>query len=260
MKLEAREVTVCYGRNTALEKVSLTVRPHEWWMVAGPNGAGKSTLAKVLSRSVPFSGKLYLDEVEAKCIPNLEFAQKVGMLTQNHASTYGFSVAEVVSLGRYAWRGGYFRGRDPEGKGKIREALRQTGLEGMEHRSLLTLSGGELQRVFLAQVLAQNPQVLILDEPTNHLDLPFQKQLFELVGKWLEAGDRAVVTVMHDLTLARSCGTHALLLDRGRCAACGPVREALSRENLRRVYGMDVQEWMRDMLSEWTEEDDRKEP
>ena len=72
---------------------------------------------------------------------------------------------------------------------------------------MLTLSGGELQRTFLAQVLAQDPKLLLLDEPTNHLDLIYQKQIFALIGSWLREPGRAVVSVVHDLSLARSFGT-----------------------------------------------------
>ena len=132
-------------------------------------------------------------------------------------------------------------------------ALELTGLEELRDRNMLTLSGGEIQRVFLAQVLAQDPEILILDEPANHLDLLFQKQFFDMVQRWLEEPGRAVITVMHDLSLARKYGTHALLLDRGRCAGQGKAPEVLSPEALRNVYGMDVYGWMKDLLNTWNE-------
>ena len=121
----------------------------------------------------------------------------------------------------------------------------------MAQRSALTLSGGELQRAFLAQVFAQDPKLLLLDEPTNHLDLVYQKQVFALIQDWLKKGHRAVVSVVHDLSLAKAYGSHALLLDRGRVFAFGTVKEVLTRENLARVYKMDVYEWMQRMLEQW---------
>ena len=121
----------------------------------------------------------------------------------------------------------------------------------MAQRSALTLSGGELQRAFLAQVFAQDPKLLLLDEPTNHLDLVYQKQVFALIQDWLKKGHRAVVSVVHDLSLAKAYGSHALLLDRGRVLAFGTVKEVLTRENLARVYKMDVYEWMQRMLEQW---------
>ena len=116
---------------------------------------------------------------------------------------------------------------------------------------MLTLSGGEQQRVFLAQVLCQDPELLILDEPANHLDLPYQKELFSLIGNWLKTPGRAAVTVMHDLSLARKYGSHALLMDRGRCAAQGKTGDVLTPDALRQAYGMDVYGWIRELLQCW---------
>jgi iron complex transport system ATP-binding protein len=95
---------------------------------------------------------------------------------------------------------------------------------------------------------------MILDEPANHLDLKYQKQLFSLIQAWLKEPGRAVMSVVHDLNLARRYGTHAVLMDQGKCIAQGPIGEVMTQENLRQVYGMDVYEWMRTMLSQWTEE------
>ena len=138
-----------------------------------------------------------------------------------------------------------------EDREKIDEALALTGLKGMRKRNMLTLSGGEQQRVFLAQVFCQDPNILILDEPANHLDLPFQKELFSLIGEWLKTPGRAVITVMHDLSLARKFGTHTLLMDRGRCAGQGKASEVLTPEALQAVYGMDVYGWIRELLDAW---------
>ena len=135
----------------------------------------------------------------------------------------------------------------------MEKALEITGLTAPRHASLLPLSGGEMQRVFLAQVFAQDPQVLILDEPANHLDMNYQQQIFSLILKWLKEPGRAVLSVVHDLSLARRYGTHAVLLDRGKCVSQGLISEVMTPENLRQVYGMDVYAWMREMLSQWQE-------
>lgn len=114
-----------------------------------------------------------------------------------------------------------------------------------------SLSGGELQRTFLAQVFAQNPQILILDEPANHLDLIYQKHIFSLIETWLRQPGRAVVSVVHDLSLARKYGTHAVLMHRGQCAAQGKIGDVMTAEKLQAVYEMDVYGWMREMLGQW---------
>ena len=116
---------------------------------------------------------------------------------------------------------------------------------------MLTLSGGELQRTFLAQVFAQDPQILILDEPANHLDLVYQKHIFSLIEQWLKEPGRAVLSVVHDLSLAKRYGTHAVLISQGKCTAQGEINQVLTPENLRAVYDMDVYAWMNDMLQQW---------
>ena len=249
--LEAKRLTVRYGEKTVLKDLSLQVREGEWWSVVGPNGAGKSTLAGALGKSVSYEGTVTLEGKDIREIPQQEYARKVGVLSQNHSAVYGFTVEEVVSLGRYARHTGFLRKGDPDGAEKIDGALKLTGLADMRKRNMLTLSGGECQRVFLAQVLCQDPEILILDEPANHLDLPFQQELFSLIGEWLKLPGRAVITVMHDLGLARKYGTHALLLNKGQCAGQGKASEVLTPEALQDVYDMDVYRWMRELLDTW---------
>ena len=249
--LRAENLTVRYGDKTVLQDIFLEVREGEWWTVVGPNGAGKSTLAGALGRTVSYEGNVLLDEKDIREIPSQEYARRVGILSQNHSAVYGFTVEEVVSLGRYARHTGFLRKEDPDGAKKISEALKLTGLADMRMRNMLTLSGGECQRVFLAQVLCQDPEILILDEPANHLDLPFQQELFSLIGKWLKEPGRAVISVMHDLSLARRYGSHALLLDKGQRSVQGRISEVLTPAALQNVYGMDVYGWMREMLEQW---------
>ena len=100
-------------------------------------------------------------------------------------------------------------------------------------------------------MLAQDPRVLILDEPVNHLDPVYQKHIFSVIQKWLSQPGRAVISVVHDISLARRYGTHAVLMNRGRCVAQGGIEQTLTRENLTAVYDMDVYAWMRELLSQW---------
>ena len=249
--LKAADVSAGYGGRRAIRGIDLRVAPGEWWMLAGPNGAGKSTLLRALAGALPYEGGIALLGRELRDYRPLELARLVGMLAQRHAVGYAFSVEEVVRLGRYAYARGLFHRGDPEGDARVEEALAQTGLSALRARSVLSLSGGELQRVFLAQALAQQPRLLLLDEPANHLDPPYQKELFELIGDWLRVPGRAVVTVMHDVSLARRYGTHALLLRAGEIVAAGETGAALSRQHLQAVYGMDVQGWFLETLSAW---------
>ncbi|MDD6246655.1 MAG: ABC transporter ATP-binding protein [Firmicutes bacterium] len=249
--LEVRGLTVRYGAFTIVDGLSFHVREGEWLMIVGPNGAGKSTVLGAVTQAVPYTGSVLLDGENVKKMKPAQRARKMGVLMQKNFAGYAFTVEEVVRLGRYAYAPGVLSGHGAEDTEAVEEALKRTGLTAQRGQSVLTLSGGELQRTFLAQVLAQRPRLLLLDEPTNHLDLVYQKQVFELVGEWLRTPGRAVVSVVHDLSLAKAFGTRALLLDHGKTAATGPVGEVLCPEKLDGVYNMDVSAWMRKMLGQW---------
>lgn len=251
--LEVEHLTVQYGALAAVNDCSFTVADGQWLMIVGPNGAGKSTILNAVSQSVPYTGTIRFAGRDLKKTDAATRARSIGVLSQNHFVGYAFSVEEVVRLGRYAHRGGLFSARKPEDEAAVEEALERTGLAPLRRQSVLTLSGGELQRTFLAQVFAQNPRYLLLDEPTNHLDLVYQKQIFKLIAEWLKTPGRAVVSVVHDLSLAKAYGTQALLLHHGKTVAYGEVQPVMSPENLNAVYDMDVADWMRTMLGQWTD-------
>ena len=251
--LEVENLTVRYGDLTVVDGVSVSVRPGDWLMVCGPNGAGKSTLVSAIAQNTPFTGRVLLEGADVRAMKPRARARALGLLTQNHFVAYSFTVGEVVRLGRYAYGRGMLGGGGPDDAAAVARALAQTGMTAFERQSVLTLSGGELQRAFLAQLFAQDPRLLILDEPTNHLDLVYQQQVFDLVRAWLKTPGRAVVSVVHDLSLARAYGTSALLMNRGRAVAQGPVGDVLTRPLLRQVYDLDVYQWMQTMLAQWEE-------
>ncbi len=253
--LTVDSVSVRYGETCIVQDASFVVQSGQWLMLCGPNGAGKSTLVNAIAQGVRYTGNILLNGQIVKNIKPMAFARQVGVLAQNNTVGFAFTVEEVVQLGRYAHAKGMLARDDKDGAAQVDAAMEATGLLALRDHSMLTLSGGEMQRAFLAQVFAQAPSLLILDEPANHLDLVYQRQLFSLIEKWLKTPGRAVISVVHDLSLARKYGTHAMLMHEGRAVALGETRDVLNRDNLRRVYGMDVYEWMRDMLKNWRDEE-----
>ena len=249
--LKAQNVSVRYGDHVVVDNLSFHLQEGQWLMLAGPNGAGKTTLIKAVAQGVPYTGAITLAGKNIRRYRPLHLAQKIGVLSQKNNVGYSYTVEEVVGLGRYAHAKGFYSNRDEDGEARVEQALQLTGLTGLRKASVLTLSGGELQRAFLAQVFAQDPEILILDEPANHLDLVYQKHIFSLIHEWLRQPGRAVLSVVHDLSLAKKYGTHGVLMDHGRCVAQGRLDNVLSPENLRSVYDMDVYGWMREMLGQW---------
>jgi iron complex transport system ATP-binding protein len=249
--LTVKGLSVTLGGKPILQNIHFDVQPGQWLMLVGPNGAGKSTLLHALSQGVPYRGAIAFEGQEVARMKAAQRARLMGLLSQRHEVGYAFTVQEVIRLGRYAQRS-HWQGSGEADQLAVLEAARATGLTELMDHSVLTLSGGELQRVFLAQIFAQQPRLLLLDEPANHLDLQYQAQVFEMIQDWLQQPSHAVISVVHDLSLARRYATRGLLLNRGQQVAFGDPGEVLSASHLQAVWGMDVAGWMRDLLSEWT--------
>lgn len=249
--LNVENLTVRYGENTIVQAISFDVLEGQWLMLVGPNGAGKSTIVNAIAQGVPYSGNVTFGGKDVRRMKPSEFAKNCGILTQTHNVNYSFTVEEIIRLGRYSYSGGLFAKSSSNDDKAVEEAARLTGMLSLMQQSVLTLSGGELQRTFLAQLFAQNPKLLILDEPSNHLDLVYQRQIFELTREWLAHSGRAVISVVHDLSLAKKYGTHALLLHNGRIEAFDTADKVLTRANLNTVYSMDVYAWMQSQITIW---------
>ena len=249
--LSIENLGVLRGDKQVLKQVSFEIKSGQWWMLLGPNGAGKSSMIMAVSKALPYAGSVCCMGKEVRDIRPKALARFLAVLKQSNPVSYGFLVEDVVRLGRYAYRKGMFSMSDPQQEEWVERALGWTGMEKLRKRSLTTLSGGEIQRAFLAQVLAQDPDLLILDEPSSSLDLKYQHDLFELVARWVKQPNKAVLSAVHDLSIAKKYGTHALMLSEGRMIVQGTVDQVLTDGVLDRVYDMPVRPWMCELLKEW---------
>lgn len=249
--LEANNISVNLGGKTIVSDVSFSIEAREKLMLIGPNGAGKTTLIRAVMRSIPHGGHAVLFGRDIAHYKPLELARHIGVLTQHHYPQFSYSVREVVSLGRYPYRTGMFSGLTKKDEESISRAMKLTGIEHLADTTIMTLSGGELQRVFLAQLFAQDPSVLILDEPTNNLDLSYQIAIFDIIDEWVENYGKAVIAVIHDLNMVYKYATKALLMNNGQCHAYGTANEVLSPGNLNSVYNVDIASWMKGLLKHW---------
>ncbi len=248
--LQAEHITCGYGGAPVIEDISLSVGQGERLCVLGPNGCGKTTLLRALAGLLPYEGTVTLCGTDGKSLSRRETARRVGLMSQLAPVYFAYTVYETVSMGRYARRRGPLDRDGEAGRQAVRESLERTGLWPLRDRLITELSGGQLQRVFLARTFAQDPAVILLDEPTNHLDLKYQAELTDSLRSWSEQGGRAVVGVFHDLSLALSFADRALLLE-GRHALFQGPPEALDRALLDRVYGLDVAGYLRKLLARW---------
>lgn len=250
--LSLEDVSVTIGKKNILSGISFTLEEGAFFMIAGPNGAGKTTIVRAIAGSVPYAGRILYRDGDIRLFRPDERARHIGILAQMNPSGFAFTVREVVTLGRYAYGKGPFHATDRAADAEaVDRALQITGMDALADRAVHTLSGGEVQRMFLAQLFAQDPDVMVLDEPANHLDPVYQKQTFALVDAWRRETGRAVLSVVHDLSIAKAYGTDALLLHRGETVARGRAKDVFTAGNLQKTYDMDVAGWMRELLSQW---------
>lgn len=235
--LRARGLSFRYphGERDAVAAVDLAVAAGEMVALLGPNGSGKSTLLRLLVGALkPDAGDVTLFGRAIDAWPREDVARAVGVVTQAEEPTFGLSVRELVSMGRYPHIGPWRRERAVD-RAATRRALERCWLLGLSERSVLEISGGERQRARVARALAQEPHVLLLDEPTASLDIAYEMSLFELLAG-LRADGVTVVIVTHNINVAARYADRLVLLDCGRVAAGGIPRDVLTHDIIEAVY------------------------
>lgn len=229
--IRCQDITVKYGRVTALEKVTVSIPCGSLTAIAGPNGAGKSTLLKAILGWLPLGGgEIRIGDAHPQhALPRLAY------LPQRHQIDWDFpiTVKEVVEQGRYP-RLGLFGRLGRVDRECIERAIGELGIENLVDRQIRMLSGGQQQRVFLARALAQGADIFLLDEPFNGLDLFATEELTHILLNW-QAQGRTVLAAIHDLELARKHFANGVLLSTSVIAS-GPVAEVLSRPNLETAF------------------------
>ncbi|WP_407554467.1 ABC transporter ATP-binding protein [Streptomyces sp. Pv4-95] len=241
-ELSAMGVTVAYEGVDVVHDASMTLRPGEVTVLVGPNGSGKSTLLRTIARlQRPRTATLVLDaDTDGLALGPREFSRHVALLTQGRPTPSGLTVRDVVEFGRYPYRGRWGKA-DPDGRAAVDRALVMTGVEELAERGVEHLSGGQLQRVWLAGCLAQETGVLLLDEPTTYLDLRYQVELLDLIRDLAEEHGIAVGAVLHDLDQAATVADRIVLLHEGRILAAGLPEDVFTAQRLTDTYGIRIE-------------------
>lgn len=235
--LQVDNLTGGYGKDPIVKSVTFSVKKGEVLGILGPNGSGKSTLLKLISGILrKQEGSVVIDGQQASDYSQKEFARKVAVLPQLHAHAFSHSVHETVSLGRYPHQSGLFSSWSTDDERAVDEAMQHMTITRYMHTSIELLSGGEQQRVFVAQALAQEAPVLLLDEPTNHLDIAHQQQLLDTIRRQAVEKGLTVVSVFHDINLASLYCDRLLLMDKGQIAAIGTPQDVVKEYAIEQVY------------------------
>ncbi|HZJ87894.1 MAG TPA: ABC transporter ATP-binding protein [Sphaerochaeta sp.] len=232
-RITLQQVAAGYTDTLLFDALNLKIPSGKFIALTGPNGSGKSTLLKLLYKELkPQKGVIYLDGDDISGMRQKHLAQGMGFVPQHAQPTYAFTVEEAVAMGRYA----HHNGDDTEA---VAEALSACCLTDMAETLITTLSGGELQRVYLARALAQGGKLLLLDEPVNHLDVKHQRSIMDQLTR-LASDGYTVICVLHDLFLAQIYSEYTIMLSEGAVYRAGATEEVFSRETLQAVYQIDA--------------------
>jgi iron complex transport system ATP-binding protein len=251
--LEVCGVSFAYHERIILNDISLSLKGGEFLGFLGPNGSGKSTFLKnLLGFLKPSRGRIVFSETDAVPLRGdpsqtersqaehfrAERSKRLAFVPQNSHPPASLSVRDVILMGRLPHIRDRWTGYRKEDKEKVEEMLKVLGIADMAERDVMSLSGGEMQKVIIGSCLAQEGDILLLDEATSGLDLNHSIEIMELMRKKADREGKTIVAVLHDLNLASQYCDRIVLLKNGCLRYQGSPREILTEEVVEDIYGI----------------------
>jgi iron complex transport system ATP-binding protein len=238
--IQTEGLTRRFGALTAVENVTLSVAPGQFFGFLGPNGAGKSTLLRLMMGLLkPQKGEIFVEQRALSSVGLKERAQKMAFVAQSTEFPFPLSVWEIVEMGRHPFLGRFER-MSAKDKSICEKALELCDVSDFKDRFYSELSGGEKQRVLLASALAQTPEALLLDEPTLSLDLEHQLRLFEIIQNLHRTEGLTVIVATHELNLANRFLDRLVLMKNGKIEADGKPNKVLTPPRIQSVLNVEV--------------------
>lgn len=239
-RLEVSGAAFSYdGKRNIFEDISFTVDRGDVFCILGANGAGKSTLLRCLCNLYKLSrGRIIVDGRDIVTMGQAALARKIGFIPQIHTPTFPYSVMQVVLMGRTPYLNTLATPSEKD-YAIAEKAIKAVGIEYIRDKPYTELSGGQMQMVLLARVLAQEPEILLLDEPTSHLDIANQVHTIEIVKKLAEKGFSIVMT-SHFPDHAFLASNKVGIMKGGRFIEMGDTNDVVTEENLKKAYGADI--------------------
>ena len=241
MEISASNLEIGYGEYVAVQDMDIQVKKGEITTIIGPNGSGKTTGLKALTRLLKYrKGIVRLDSRDLLQFEAKELARRVGALAQRHSAPPDFKVKELVGDDRKPYQKWYSK-NSAEDEKVIDWALKVTGTWELREKSINQCSGGESQRVWIATVLTQQPEILFLDEPTTYLDISHQLETMRLVRRLNRESGIGVVMVLHDLSQALEVSDRIVVIKEGRKYSEGTPDEVITSRMMKEVYDVDCE-------------------
>ena len=245
--IKIENLNFSYNKKKILKNINLEISENKFIGILGPNGCGKTTLLKnILGYLKGESGKIFLNRKEVSEYSQKEKAKVISFVPQKSQMISPVTVEEFVIMGRLPYLKNSLSGYSKEDKETAFKYIEELGLEKFIKRSILTLSGGEFQKVLLARAFTQETKIVLLDEPTSALDLNHALEIMERVKKFTVQKKITAAGVFHDLNLAAMFCDEIILMKEGTVFAEGTPKEVFTKENMKEIYNLECEIFFRE--------------
>lgn len=236
--LYTKDLNLGYNDKIVLKNVNVEIEKGKITALIGANGCGKSTFLKAISRILnPKTGEVILKGKNIFKTPTKEVAKQLAMLPQNASAPDDLTVYDLVKQGRYPYHN-LISSWKKEDENIVNDSLMKMGLLEIKEQKLSNLSGGQLQRVWIALALAQNTEVILLDEPTNHLDIKYQLEILYLLKELNEKEKRTIIIVLHDINHALRFAHNIIAFKDGHIFKSGDKNFVVDEKLIEEVFGV----------------------
>lgn len=237
--IKGNDIKFTYEKNKSfIENLDVNIEEGKVTTILGPNGSGKSTLLGIICGLNKISGgEVWINDKNIKKLSYKELAKEIATVHQQNSVPEDITVEELVAYGRTPYKK-YYKGNDEEDNKIVEWAIEKTGLQNLRDKAVMSMSGGERQRVFIAMALAQKSNVLFLDEPTTYLDIYHQIEILELVKELNKEYNLTVVMVLHDINQAMKYSDNIIVMKNGKIIDYGKANEVINIKLLNEVYNI----------------------
>ena len=236
--MQLKNVGKSFGNQAILEDIQLNISPSKFTAFIGPNGAGKSTLLSIMSRLLKKDqGFLSIKGKEIEAWNSKELAKELTILKQKINYQSKLTVEELVSFGRFPYSQDRLTKEDFK---KVEQALEYLDILDLRDRFIDTLSGGQLQRVFIAMVLTQDTDFILLDEPLNNLDIKQSISMMKILRSLVDDLGKTIIIVIHDINIASQYVDEIVAFKDGKVFYQGTTNQVMRKEILDPLYEMDI--------------------
>ncbi len=236
--IEIKDLSFGYGKNIVLQNFSVCFEKGKLTSITGTNGSGKSTLLKTIIGILPSNtGEILIDGTSLSSLKPQEIAKKISYLAQGK-NTPDMTAFQMVLHGRFPHLN-YPRRYSQKDRDAAYSAMERMGISDYADKSMVSLSGGMRQNVYIAMALAQDTDYILLDEPTTYLDISHQLHLMKTLRTLVDDG-KGIITVMHDLPMAFNFSDNIAVVSGGKAVICSSPKEVYKNNIIKDIFGIEL--------------------